>query len=114
MRGTIAVLLLGAILQAPHPVKASELSPVNLFDGMGSCLPPEQPFPYKLNKSDPLYDTARNEHQRYLEDMEDYINCLDRERVDALNELTTSFNLFRENFGKDGVFIYGNNKKLGR
>lgn len=71
-----------------------------------NCLPPEEPFPYKLSKSDPLYEAARDEHQAYLEGMEDYINCLDRERSSALSLLEKSFRNFMKNFGKDGVLKY--------
>lgn len=113
MRCAFRFVLLAAILQT-HPVVAGDLTRVNLCDGVGSCFPPEEPFQFKLEKSDPLYDTARDEHQRYLEGMEDYINCLDRERVVALEELRTSYNLFRNNFGKDGVFKYGADQGIGQ
>lgn len=73
--------------------------------GMG-CLPPEEPFPYELSKSDPLYGAARSEHQAYLEGLEDYIKCLDGERSAALAQLKTSFRQFMRNFGKDAVFHY--------
>lgn len=70
------------------------------------CLPPEEPFPYKLSKFDPLYDAARGEHQAYLEGLEDYIKCLDDERSYALAHLKTSFRQFMQNFGKDAKFHY--------
>ena len=73
--------------------------------GMG-CLPPEEPFPYKLSKSDPLYSAARSEHQSYLEGLEDYIKCLDDERSSALAQLKSSFRQFMQNFGKNAVFEY--------
>ena len=73
--------------------------------GMG-CLPPEEPFPYKLSKSDPLYGAARSEHQAYLEGLEGYIKCLDGERSFALAQLKMSFRQFMQNFGKDAVFHY--------
>lgn len=113
MSKTSIALALIAILQA-QPIKAEELHSVSLLGGVGACYPPEEPFPFKLDKQDPLYETARDEHQRYLEGMEDYINCLDRERVDALAALTNSFNLFRKNLGKDGAFKYSNHSRLGQ
>ena len=73
--------------------------------GMG-CLPPEEPFPYRLSKSDPLYGAARSEHQAYLEGLEDYIKCLDEERSFALAQLKMSFRQFMQNFGEDAVFHY--------
>ena len=71
---------------------------------LGGCYIPVSPFEYKLAKSDPLYAAARDEHQQYLEDMERYINCLERERRAAFFELDESFKLFRQNFGSDAVF----------
>lgn len=109
MRHLVAALVLIAILPA-HPAIAQQANPSILLGGMGVCLPPEEPYPYKLAKSDPLYDTARDEHQRYLEAMEDYVNCLDRERGVALDQLRTSFNSFMANFGKDAVMKYAAEK----
>lgn len=68
------------------------------------CFLPEEPFPYKLTKSDPLYETSRDEHQRYLEDLEAYVKCLDQERAYAFEQLRSSFQLFNDNFGKDAVY----------
>ncbi len=96
----------------PLSVNAQDNSlPVSLIDGLGSCYAPAEPFEYKLEKSDPLYDTARDEHQRYLEELEDYINCLDLKRSAALTELRTSFDLFIDNFGEDAVLRYAAEKK---
>lgn len=107
MRLLIVAFSLLAILPN-HPAIAQ-----SLYGGVGSCFPPDEPFPYKLSRSDPLYDTARDEHQRYLEQMEDYVNCLDRERGVALGELRTSFNQFKNYFGKDAVLRYAA-EKLGK
>ena len=71
---------------------------------MAECFTPKEPFPYKLSKSDPLYDAARDEHQTYLEDLESYVKCLDQERSIAYDQLKSSFNLFKQNFGKDAVY----------
>lgn len=78
---------------------------------IGTCFPPPEPYPYKLEKNDPLYEAAREEHQAHLEGMEDYVNCLDRERSAALVQLRTSFDLFLANFGKDAVLSYGEERK---
>jgi len=102
------------LLIAWFPISANAQEtplPVSLIDGFGSCYAPAEPFGYKLEKSDPLYDTARDEHQRYLEELEDYINCLDLERSGALNELRSSFDLFLDNFGEDAVLRYAAEKK---
>jgi len=103
-------LFLSAVL--PTTAVAQEtLVPASLIDGLGTCYAPLEPFGYKLEKSDPLYDTARDEHQRYLEELEDYINCLDLERRGALTELRSSFDLFLDNFGEDAVLRYAAEKK---
>lgn len=73
---------------------------------LGTCFVPEEPYPFKLQKSDPLYEIAREEHQTYLEGMEFYIRCIDSDRADALAQLTYSFQQFQQNFGKDAVFRY--------
>jgi len=78
---------------------------------IGICFPPPEPYPYKLEKSDPLYEAARHEHQAHLEGMEDYVNCLDRERGAALNQLRSSFDLFLLNFERDAVLSYGAERK---
>lgn len=100
---TFAVL---AILLLPGSALADDILPASLLGGLGSCLTPVETYPYQLPKSDPLYETARKDHQRYLEEMEDYVNCLDRERGTALAELRASFNLFLKNFGRDAAFKY--------
>ncbi|MCP4072169.1 MAG: hypothetical protein GY742_10585 [Hyphomicrobiales bacterium] len=84
-----------------------------MANDVGVCYPPVDPFPDKLSKSDPLYQTALEEHQRHLEDMEDYVNCLDRERAVAFSQLKTSFDLFLDNFGEDAVLKYAVKKKAG-
>lgn len=110
MRLPTFVLCLTVFLPA-HFAMADNAYPASLYGGMGDCYAPVEPFGYKLSKSDPLYEAARQEHQQYLEDMEDYVNCLDRERGIALGELSASFNLFLENFGKDAVMRYGEEKR---
>ena len=106
MRAAFVVCVLVGILLC-SPAAAQDPLPVKLYGGMGDCLAPAETYPYKLDRGDPLYETARQDHQRYLEEMESYVNCLDRERSAALAELKTSFRLFRQNFGKDAVFRYG-------
>lgn len=104
--GLILFCLLGALFGAAHAQPVHEASL-----GIGSCFPPAEPFPYKLEKSDPLYEAARAEHQAHLEGLENYVNCLDRERGVALGELRASFDLFLENFGKDAVLSYGEERR---
>lgn len=79
---------------------------VGFYPGSASadCFLPEEPFPFKLDKSDPLYEAARDEHQEYLEQLEEYVQCLDQERAYTFNELKSSYRLFQENFGKDAVY----------
>ncbi len=100
MRAIIVALLLVAALPAHTAAQTS------LGNSVGNCFAPDDPYPYKLGKTDPLYDTARDEHQRHLEDMEKYVNCLDRERGIALDQFKSSFDLFLKNFGKDAVLQY--------
>ncbi|MFK5980795.1 MAG: hypothetical protein QM488_18125 [Rhizobiaceae bacterium] len=80
---------------------------------LGTCLVPEEPYPYRLQKMDPLYEIAREEHQTYLEGMEFYIRCIDSERSDAVEQLKHSFQQFLQNFGKDAIFVYPTTKIPG-
>ena len=72
----------------------------------GPCLEPVEPLPFRIERSDPLYGAALDEHRRYLEAMEDYVNCLDRERFVALSMFRESFEQFRKFFGDDARFEY--------
>ena len=71
-----------------------------------ACLAPLEPLPFRLERSDPLYGAALDEHRRYLEAMEDYVNCLDRERFVALSMFRESYRRFLEFFGDDARFEY--------
>ena len=93
MRG-VAVLLLG--LFATMDARSADTV----------CLEPLEPLPFRLDRSDPLYPAALDEHRRYLEAMEDYVNCLDRERFVALSMFRESYRQFREFFGEDARFEY--------
>lgn len=70
------------------------------------CLEPLEPLSFRLERSDPLYPVALDEHRRYLEAMEDHVNCLDRERFVALSMFRESFRQFNEFFGEDARFEY--------
>jgi len=109
----IARIMMLAVLTVlgSAPAGADDLKPVSLTAGLGACLQPIEAYPYKLTKDDPLYQTARDDYQRYLEELEDYVNCLDRERSEALRELRASFDLFVENFGRDAVLKYAQEKE---
>jgi len=101
---------MGCLISAGPLVPAHGFESVSLTSN-DICLPPDDPYPYKLPKSDPLYEAARDEHQRHLESLESYVNCLDRERGAALDQLRSSFNLFLANFGEDAVLRYGAERK---
>lgn len=109
-RPTITILLVCLLVGPRTSADAQNVAEVSLVSGE-ICLPPDDPYPYKLSKSDPLYDTARDEHQHHLESLENYVNCLDRERGAALDQLRSSFNLFLDNFGEDAVLKYGAERK---
>lgn len=108
MRSLMAFIVIG--IGWSNAIAQEQSNPVNLL-GFGACYAPSEPFSYKLAKSDPLYETARDEHQRYLEDLEDYVNCLDLERNGAFEALRSSFDLFIANFGKDAVLKYATEKQ---
>ena len=80
--------------------------PASALLAEGPCLEPIEPLPFRLERADPLYAAALDEHRRYLEAMEDYVNCLDRERFVALSMLRESYEQFQEFFGDDARFEY--------
>ena len=88
------------------PTLAQDSITSSQLGGVGGCLPPEPPYPYKLAKTDPLYETARLSHQQHMEGLEEYLNCIERERERAYEELEQSFDLFVDNFGDDAVLRY--------
>lgn len=109
-RPSFAVVLVCLFASSVSSVDAQDATGINLVSAE-ICLPPDDPYPYKLPKNDPLYNTARDEHQEHLESLEKYVNCLDRERGAALDQLRSSFNLFLANFGEDAVLKYGAERK---
>lgn len=70
------------------------------------CLEPPPPFPYALERSDPLYAAALDDHRRYLEALEDYVNCLERERAAAFTAFREASDRFHRFFGDDAVLVY--------
>ena len=70
------------------------------------CVEPPPPFPYPLERSDPLYRAALDEHRRYLEAIEDHVNCLERERAAAFTTFRDAAERFRRFFGDDAVLVY--------
>lgn len=110
MNALILTALTTAILVLP--TKSDEnISRVALVNGAGFCFVPTETFTFKIDKSDPLYETARDDHQRYLEELEQYVKCLDEERKHAISEFRSSFKLFTENYGKDAVFRYSQERE---
>ena len=96
MKGVAAPLVVSALLLGGTAVGAAETV----------CLEPIEPLPFRLDRSDPLYAAALDEHRRYLEAMEDYVNCLDRERFVALSMFHESYRQFQKFFGDDAKFEY--------
>lgn len=113
-----AIWVLGLLLAANpvivDPILADDLLPASLYGEMGGCLTPVETYPYKLDRSDPFYQAALEDHQRYLEELEDYVNCLDHERASAWAELRASFDLFMKNFGRDAVLKYAAKREAVR
>lgn len=108
----VILLMVLAILVSALPAKASEsVKHVALVNGAGFCYIPVETFTFKIDKSDPLYETARDDHQRYLEELEQYVKCLDDERKQAVSEFRSSFKLFTENYGKDAVMRYSEERE---
>ena len=75
------------------------------------CVEPPPPFPYPLERSDPLYRAALDEHRRYLEALEDHVNCLERERAAAFTTFREATERFRRFFGDDAVLVYDEREK---
>lgn len=96
--------IFGVIITSPVPI--DDLLAKQLINGAGYCYVPVEAFEFHLPKSDPIYEAARDDHQRYLEELEQYIKCLDEERLNAVSEFKKSFRAFQDNYGQDAVFRY--------
>ncbi|MEM8863321.1 MAG: hypothetical protein AAGD96_33845 [Chloroflexota bacterium] len=81
---------------------------VNQSHGQEICATPMEPFDIEINKKQEpdLYEFIRSQYQRYLEEMETYLRCLEQERKFGLERLTKINKQFQDKFGDDAVFRY--------
>ena len=81
---------------------------VNQSHGQEICAAPMEPFDIEINKKQEpdLYEFVRSQYQRYLEEMETYLRCLEQERKFGLERLTKINKQFQDKFGDDAVFRY--------
>ncbi|UWR62778.1 hypothetical protein K4F88_19355 (plasmid) [Phaeobacter inhibens] len=76
------------------------------YDGdilLGSCLPPEDPYPFEPPEDPELRQLINEEYQQYIRDAEDYINCLRQEHGLAIKKTREVLNRYVELFGQEAA-----------
>ncbi|WP_254682217.1 hypothetical protein [Phaeobacter inhibens] len=70
---------------------------------LGSCLPPEDPYPFEPPEDPELRAMINEEYQQYIRDAEDYINCLRQEHGLAIRKTNEILNRYVELFGREAA-----------
>lgn len=68
-----------------------------------SCLPPEEPYPYEPPDDPKLRDLVNQQYAEYMEQVEDYLNCLQLEYRRAFEEAKLKSQQWRQYFGDDAA-----------
>ena len=72
-----------------------------------ACLPPEEPYPYEpSNLDDELREMVNEQYETYVRDIEDYINCLETERAEAMRSAQQIVQRWIRYFGDDAALSY--------
>lgn len=72
-----------------------------------ACLPPEEPYPYEpSNLDDELRAMVNEQYETYVRDIEDYINCLETERAEAMQSAQQVVQRWIRYFEEDAVLRY--------
>jgi hypothetical protein len=72
-----------------------------------ACLPPEEPYPYEPSDLDPELRAIVNEqYEDYVRNIEVYINCLEAERVEAMQTAQEVVQRWVRYFGDDAALHY--------
>lgn len=71
------------------------------------CLPPEQPYPFEPPTDDPeLRAIVRDQYRAYIDDSEDYMNCLQTEFGRAHQETRQVLDRWILYFGNEPTMSY--------
>ena len=80
------------------------LHPATAWSQGSFCYRPAPPYPFEPPRDDPgFYAFINEQYQRYLVDMQDYINCLNEEQHDAFEESQHVLQRWLDYFGDDAV-----------
>ena len=72
-----------------------------------ACIPPEEPYPDEPSDLDAeLRQIVNEQYEDYVRKIEDYINCLDAERVEAMQTAQQVVQRWVRYFGDDAALHY--------
>lgn len=72
-----------------------------------ACIPPEEPYPYEPSElDDELRGIVNEQYEDYVRKIEVYINCLEAERVEAMQAAQQVVQRWVRYFGDDAVLRY--------
>ncbi len=72
-----------------------------------ACLPPEEPYPYEPSSLDAeLRQLVNAQYEEYVRGIEDYINCLEAERAEAMRSAREVVQRWVRYFGDDAALHY--------
>ena len=93
-----------------HPLLPSggNVSLVRAFAGAQvACLPPEEPYPYEPSDlDDELRQIVNEQYETYVRKIEDYINCLETERAEAMRSAQKVVQNWVRYFGDEAALRY--------
>ena len=73
----------------------------------GVCYRPAEPYPYPPPADDPEFAAFVNgDYQRYMLEIEDYLNCLNAEQADAFEEHREVMDRWIAYFGEDAALWF--------
>lgn len=86
---------------------AAFLTMVSIAWSQAACYRPVQPYPFAPPADDPeFYAYVNGEYQRYMLEMETYLNCLNVEQASAFQEVEVVMDRWIEHFGDDAALWF--------
>ena len=72
-----------------------------------ACIPPEEPYPFEPSDlDDELRQIVNEQYEDYVRKIEGYINCLETERVEAMQSAQKVVERWVSYFGNDAALNY--------
>ena len=93
-------------LRLPLLAVAIALAPVTA-GAQVACIPPEEPYPFEPGDLDPeLRQIVNDQYEEYVRKIEDHINCLEAERVEAMRSAQEVVQRWVRYFGEEAALRY--------